>query len=524
MEKGMVNMENKNEMTTQSNEEVKEEQTAIAEKDAVLPAETKKERKKREKQERKEQKALKGKPKKKIKKRWIFGGVAVLLILLMIVNSIRSGSAAPIVYTAEATVQDLEQALSTSGTVKSDESRTYYAPVAVKIGEVNVAAGDMVKAGDVMLSYDSDALADAKKQAELKLQSSEGGYESSITKDNKYIAELGEANINLDVLKQQIEDCENYVKELNKKVSDKQAALAREGALLQISLIDWSDQPGSEEYENLQKLIQLNSYEQQNNQEIRAWKEEISEYQDKISAYKEYKTEMESQKKSSEGGSMDGGSKSKLEADKALEEMNNTNTLEAIGQVTDGLKAEFDGVVTAVETEQGATPAEGTKLLTLESVEKVKVCISVSKYDLEKIAVGQKADIDIAGRKYEGELTKIDGMATNNASGAAVVGAEISITNPDDAIYLGVEAKVELHTASVSQAVVIPLEAVNADKDGDFVYIVENGVVAKKRITTGISSDEYTQITDGISAGDQVITVTDMDLTEGMAVAAVPQE
>ena len=133
-------------------------------------------------------------------------------------------------------------------------------------------------------------------------------------------------------------------------------------------------------------------------------------------------------------------------------------------------------------------------------------------------------DIDIAGRKYEGELTKIDGMATNNASGAAVVGAEISITNPDDAIYLGVEAKVELHTASVSQAVVIPLEAVNADKDGDFVYIVENGVVAKKRITTGISSDEYTQITDGISAGDQVITVTDMDLTEGMAVAAVPQE
>ena len=86
------------------------------------------------------------------------------------------------------------------------------------------------------------------------------------------------------------------------------------------------------------------------------------------------------------------------------------------------------------------------------------------------------------------------------------------------------EAKVELHTASVSQAVVIPLEAVNADKDGDFVYIVENGAVAKKRITTGISSDEYTQITDGISAGDQVITVTDMDLTEGMAVAAVPQE
>lgn len=487
-----------------------------------------KEEKKREKlekkREKKEKKNKADKPKKKLKKRWIFGGIAALLVVLIVVNSVRNGNAAPVVYTAPAALQDLEQTISTSGTVKSDETETYYAPVAVKIGEVNVSAGDMVKAGDVLIAYDETALADAKKQAELKLQSNDGGYESSIAKDNKYIAELGEANVNLDVLKQQIEDCENYVKELNKKVSDKQAALAREGALLQVSLIDWSDKPDSEEYENLQKLIQLNSYEQQNNQEIRAWKEEISEYEDKIAAYKEYKSEMESQKKSSESGYLDQGGKSKLEADKELEDMNNTNTLTAIDTVENGIVADFDGVVTSVDTEKNATPAEGTKLLTLESVEKVKVCISVSKYDLEKIVIGQKADIDIAGKKYEGELTKIDGMATNNASGAAVVGAEITITNPDAAIYLGVEAKIELHTASVADAVVVPLEAVNADKDGDFVYAVENGMVVKKRITTGISSDEYTEIKEGLSEGDSVITVTDMDLMEGMAVTEIPQE
>lgn len=487
-----------------------------------------KEEKKREKLEKKKEKKEKknkaDKPKKKLKKRWIFGGIAALLVVLIVVNSVRNGNAAPVVYTASVALQDLEQTISTSGTVKSDETEIYYAPVAVKIGEVNVSAGDMVKAGDVLIAYDETALADAKKQAELKLQSNDGGYESSIAKDNKYIAELGEANVNLDVLKQQIEDCENYVKELNKKVSDKQAALAREGALLQISLIDWSDKPDSEEYENLQKLIQLNSYEQQNNQEIRAWKEEITEYEDKVAAYKEYKSEMESQKKSSESGYLDQGGKSKLEADKELEDMNNTNTLTAIDTVENGIVADFDGVVTSVDAEKNATPAEGTKLLTLESVEKVKVCISVSKYDLEKIVIGQKADIDIAGKKYEGELTKIDGMATNNASGAAVVGAEITITNPDDAIYLGVEAKIELHTASVADAVVVPLEAVNADKDGDFVYAVENGMVVKKRITTGISSDEYTEIKEGLSEGDSVITVTDMDLMEGMAVTEIPQE
>ena len=118
-----------------------------------------------------------------------------------------------------------------------------------------------------------------------------------------------------------------------------------------------------------------------------------------------------------------------------------------------------------------------------------------------------------------------EGGGTASASPAkAVVGAEITITNPDAAIYLGVEAKIELHTASVADAVVVPLEAVNADKDGDFVYAVENGMVVKKRITTGISSDEYTEIKEGLSEGDSVITVTDMDLTEGMAVTEIPQE
>lgn len=93
------------------------------------------------------------------------------------------------------------------------------------------------------MTYDAEALESARQVAELKLQANEGGYESSIYKDNKYIAELGEANINLEVLEQQITDSENYVKELEKKIDDKKTWLAHEGTLLQVSLLDWSDQP-----------------------------------------------------------------------------------------------------------------------------------------------------------------------------------------------------------------------------------------------------------------------------------------
>ena len=462
--------------------------------------------------------------KKKIIRRSVIGVIVLGIIFFMVRNSLAAQNMGMLVSTMPAIIEDIEQNLSTSGTVKSEESKTYFAPVAVKIGKVEVAAGDSVKKGQALVQYDADALADAKQMSQWKLQSNEGGYESSVYKNNKYLAELGEANVNLEVLDQQIADSENYVKELQQKINDKKAALAHEGTLLQISLLDWSDQPDSEEYLNLQKLIQYNSYEQQNNKEIMAWQEEIDTYQEIISGYKEYRSEMKSQKSSSEGGSMDSGSRSQLEANTQMEEMSNQSTIDAIEEVESGILADFTGVVTEVEIVEGATPQEGQKLMTVESTEKVKVEITVSKYDLDKIAVGQTAKIEIAGKEFEGKVTKINRMATTNASGAAVVGAEVEIENPDQSIFLGVEAKVEVHMATAKGVVAVPVEVVNTDREGDFVFVVEDGLVRKKRITTGISSDLYIEVKEGLTEGEEVIMTTGQELEEGMTVTVIPQQ
>ncbi|MBO5208909.1 MAG: efflux RND transporter periplasmic adaptor subunit [Lachnospiraceae bacterium] len=510
--------------TTENTTEVSAQETTVTEITEEKGKKKKKEKKAKEKKEKVKKEPMDKAKKKKIIKRSILGGVAVLIVFFMVSNSIAASNMSMMVYTTAVTKEDVEQVLSTSGIVKTQESKTYFADIAVEVGTIDVALGDSVKKDDVLFSYDADALAEEKKLVELKLQSSEGGYESSLYKDNQYISDLGEANINLEVLEQQISDCENYVKELEQKIQDKKDALAYEGALLQISLVDWSDQPNSEEYENLQKLIQLNAYEQQHNSEIEAWQKEVTEYQEKIAAYKEYKAEMKSQKSTAEGASMNSGSKSQLEANTEIEKINATGTLSAIEAAEGGVKADFNGVVTALSVVEGSTPVTGTSMITLESTEKVKVEISVSKYDLEKIAVGQKATVTIAGNTYEGTVSKINGMATTNASGTAVVGADIQIDNPDENIFLGVEAKVAIDTAKVEQALVVPIEVINSDKDGDFVYVVENGVLAKKRIVTGISSDDYCEIKEGLTEGEQIVADVTTGLEEGMEVTAIPQE
>lgn len=519
---------------------------------------------KKMKKAKKEKKPMDKAKKKKLRRRIAAVVIVALIAGFFVRNSLMAKNTAPMVFTTEATVEDVEQTLRTGGTVKSTETKSYFSTVTVPVSEIKVAVGDKVKKGDVLLKFDEDALAEAKQEAELKLQSNEGGYSSSVYKDNKYLADLSEANTNLAVLEQQISDHETYLKGLQKTIEDKKAWYANQGALLQVSLLEWEKTINDEKkaleernayeaesqdmddkekrekrekddaaknqiaqdeetYLSLQEQVQYNSYEQQNNQEIRDLEREASEIEKIIADAKELKAKMESQKETSEDAMMDTGSKEKLEADTALQKLTNGETLESIEEVESGIVADFAGVVTEIDAVEGAMPAENGKLMVLESTDKVVVHANVSKYDLEKLAVGQETEIDIAGNVYEGKVAKIEGMATTNNNGAAVVGVDISIDKPDENIFLGVEAKVVVHTAKAEGVVAIPMELINSDRDGDFVYVEENGVVAKKRITIGISNESLCEVKEGLAAGDKVIMSMGQEFEEGMAVTAVPQ-
>ncbi len=502
--------------------------------------------------------------KKKVRRRVIAGGLAVLVIAFFAGNSLMAKNAAPMVSTVAASIGEVEQILSTGGTVKSDETRTYFAPLSVEVGKVNVSTGDTVKKGDVLLTFDEKALAGKKQEAEYRLASNEGGYESSVHKNNEYIADLSEANRNLPVLDQQIADNENLLDEINKKIEEKRAGFSYNGTNLDVSLLEWqqiiaqdeqaladlkekesrgelneySEDEIKEMYNgaeiklandrdtllNLQIQTQYNGYEESNNKEVRELQRQAKEVEELIASYKEYRAEMKSQKAASESGVLDEGGRAKLEADTALEKLTNQEKLDAIAKVENGLKADFGGVVTELEAVAGQPPAESGKLVTIESTEKVFVRLNVSKYDLEKIAVGQKADVEIAGKTYEGTVSRIDGMATQNNSGAMVVGVDVTIDNPDDAIFLGVEARVYVHMAKAENVLTVPIEVINSDRDGDFVYVEEKGVVVKKRITVGIASDSVSEVKEGLSEGDHIIMANGMEFEEGTAVTAVPMQ
>lgn len=211
--------------------------------------------------------------------------------------------------------------------------------------------------------------------------------------------------------------------------------------------------------------------------------------------------------------------KEKMKITNNLSELDAKSAEELVEEGKKGISAEFNGVISKTAVLEGATVTQGMELFTLQNTDKVSVDIKISKYDYDKVKEGQSAEITMADRTYEGKVTKVSHIASPNEKGTPVISATVSILNPDEDIFLGVDAKVKIHAESAEDVVTLPVEVVNIGKDGSFCYVLRDGVIARQNVTTGLSSQDYVEIKEGLKEGDQVISDLG-SLEEGMQASA----
>lgn len=515
-------------------------------------------------------------PKKKRKKSPVIIAAVIILIVIFRAVSCSAGDATgALVATTNAFRGDLQESISTSGTVKSEEIKVIFAPVSGILDTVNVAAGDAVQAGELLVSYDIDRLESSMRQSELQYEKSNANYNGIMADNAQNQAKLNEANVNLDVLNRQIEDTKAYLRdlqnELNESLRHTSNALAEESMNLSNSLRERTnelaalqaqlesllksnesngentDAPTAPDTSNngpisalqakiaekeaeiagINEAITRNSYvasTASNSDYVAELQLKISDTQELLQHYETYKAEMQSQKSVTENSVLDSYDRTSYNADKEIAALTYQDSEEDYNLARNGICAEYTGIITECSAIAGSGVSSGSHLMTLESSENVKVIFSASKYDIEKLELGQKVEATISGKVYEGEISKINRMAETNASNTPMVGVEVHLLAPDDNIILGMDAKLMIYTKKAENALLIPVEAINADKEGDFLYVVEEGFVVKKSIVCGISTDTYAEVLEGITEEDEIILTSYTNLEEGMSVTVMPAQ
>jgi macrolide-specific efflux system membrane fusion protein len=186
------------------------------------------------------------------------------------------------------------------------------------------------------------------------------------------------------------------------------------------------------------------------------------------------------------------------------------------------LKAPMAGTVTAINGSIGAssagssasTGADGggsTGFIELADLASMQVSASFAEADATKLKAGQAATIAwaaLAGATAQGRVTSIAPTATtsNNVNSYAVV---VSIDDLPEGIRIGQTVTAVVTVAEAREVLRVPTAAVRAAGNGHVVTVVSDGTNQVRQVEVGVEGDSFTEIKSGITAGEQVMIVTD---------------
>lgn len=374
--------------------------------------------------------------------------------------------------------QDLSTAISTNGTVESQNVISVASDLTYKIKELPVQLGDHVEAGQTLCVFDDTALKEEIAALEKVISESKrlSAKQSEINKRSLETAKtaqqeaLAEAQANIDSAK---------------------AAYDRAKANYDAYGADFYAEFA--EAEASYKTAQ-NAYKQTE----RSTNETIQACQDAIDT---------------ESSSSDDTANAKQLAELKRKLEKTTVT------------AESSGIITSINVHQGSVHAGG-ELMTIQDSTKMKLVVSLTETDVVKIKEGMTAEITANALEDEvitGTVSKVINFASGSStptgedvsSNIAGYSAEILIDDPGN-LLLGMTAKVRIIVNDVGETLAVSYDSIGYDEDEKpYVFRAnanEDGTYTLEKIPveTGVEADYYTQISsDDLSEGDYILYYPD---------------
>jgi RND family efflux transporter MFP subunit len=197
------------------------------------------------------------------------------------------------------------------------------------------------------------------------------------------------------------------------------------------------------------------------------------------------------------------------------------------------LKAPFDGVVSKVYVDVGATVGPNVPVVRLIRLDELKVITYVPNIyiggdgvlegvtDTTVTLQGNAASFDAKVFKIYAETNRPtrDNPVEIRIPNKTVLNEK---TGMQDYVVRGnMYATVKFKVRTVPEAIKVSADAVVRIDADDYLFVVEDGVARRRKVTTGIWQGPFVQIVDGLNEGDTVVIVGQTKLADGTKVKIV---
>ncbi|MCE5364499.1 efflux RND transporter periplasmic adaptor subunit [Pseudomonas anguilliseptica] len=187
------------------------------------------------------------------------------------------------------------------------------------------------------------------------------------------------------------------------------------------------------------------------------------------------------------------------------------------------VKAPISGITSKETVSEGSLVVAGdpnaSLLSNITQLDPIYVNFAAPDSDVESVRSGlqngslmlpEDGKMSVQIKLGDGSLYPLEGKVDFTDSlvdrGTGTVSARAVVPNPDQKLLPGQFVRVQVKGLSIPNAMTLPERAIAQGPGGTFVYVVDEGGVARMRqVTTGHTAKGRWVIVSGISAGDRVI-------------------
>lgn len=184
------------------------------------------------------------------------------------------------------------------------------------------------------------------------------------------------------------------------------------------------------------------------------------------------------------------------------------------------IRAPFAGIVGIRNVSVGDYVKEGQELVNIEDIGALKADFRLPESYLSRLRKGQSVEVStdaMPGQTFKGTLDAIDPLL--DASGRAI-SLRARLENPDLKLRPGMFVRVRLAFGGERQGLAVPEEALVPAGNDNFVFRVAEGKAQRVMVKVGQRRDATVEITEGLKAGDEVVSAGQLKLRDGVPVRA----
>ncbi|MEX2574429.1 MAG: efflux RND transporter periplasmic adaptor subunit [Balneolaceae bacterium] len=186
------------------------------------------------------------------------------------------------------------------------------------------------------------------------------------------------------------------------------------------------------------------------------------------------------------------------------------------------IRATISGTVDLVDLKVGETADPATPVFQIANSEALKVTARVSEAYITRIS--QTDSVEIRFTSLDETIRKqLDVVSKAINASNRTFGVEIFIPNENGNIRPNMMARVKINDVTESGQIVVPANTVQSANQTDFVFVAEEtdaGWIASNReVVTGMNYENDLVITEGLEAGDLLITAGYANLSNGAAIS-----